>query len=179
MYRYTGHSDIRVGVPIANRHRVEIENLVGFFVNTQVLRNCMDGRMPLGAILDQTREAALGAQTYQDLPFEQLVEALQPERSLNQNPLFQVMFNHLREDYHVLERLPGLTIEKYELGEQGAQFELTLDTLERPDGKIDAHFTYAAELFEAESIKRLGEHYLQVLEQLAEHPIDVWATFRC
>ncbi|SFF28206.1 amino acid adenylation domain-containing protein, partial [Nitrosomonas sp. Nm166] len=170
LYRYTGHSDIRVGVPIANRHRVEIENLVGFFVNTQVLRNCMDGRMPLGAILDQTREAALGAQTYQDLPFEQLVEALQPERSLNQNPLFQVMFNHLREDYRALEQLPGLTIEKYELGEQGAPFELTLDTLERPDGRIDARFTYAAELFEADTIKRLGEHYLQVLEQLAGHP---------
>ena len=170
LHRYTGHSDIRVGVPIANRHRVEIENLVGFFVNTQVLRNGIDGRIPLSAILDQAREAALGAQTYQDLPFEQLVEALQPERSLNQNPLFQVMFNHLREDYRALEQLPGLTIEKYELGEQGTQFELTLDTLERPDGRIDARFTYAVELFDADTIQRLGEHYLQVLEQLAEHP---------
>jgi len=126
--------------------------------------------MPLSTILDQTREAALGAQTYQDLPFEQLVEALQPERSLNQNPLFQVMFNHLREDYRALEQLPGLMIEKYELGEQSTQFELTLDMLERPDGRIDVRFTYAAELFEADTIKRLGEHFLHVLEQLVEQP---------
>ena len=180
LYRYTGHSDIRVGVPIANRHRVEIENLVGFFVNTQVLRNCMDGRMPLGTILDQTREAALGAQTYQDLPFEQLVEALQPERSLNQNPLFQVMFNHLREDYRALEQLPGLTIEKYELGEQGAPFELTLDTLERPDGKIDARFTYAAELFEADVDQTAGRTLFASAGTTGRTAaIAAWATFRC
>ncbi|MBP9100681.1 MAG: amino acid adenylation domain-containing protein [Nitrosomonas sp.] len=170
LYRYTGQSDLRVGVPIANRHRIEIEGVVGLFVNTQVLCSRIDGRMPLSVLLDQTREAALGAQTYQDLPFEQLVEALQPERSLHQNPLFQVMFNHLREDYRALRQLPGLTVEEYELGERGAQFELTLDTVERPDGRIDARFTYAAELFEADTIKRLSEHTLRVLKQLAETP---------
>ena len=170
LYRYTGQSDIRVGVPVANRHRAEIENMVGLFVNTQVLRNTIDSRMPLSVILEQTREAALGAQTYQDLPFEHLVEALQPERSLNQNPLFQVMFNHLREDYRALEQLPGLTVEEYQPGERGAQFELTLDTLEKPDGRIEARFTYAAELFEPDTIKRLSEHYLKVLKQLAEIP---------
>ncbi|MDP1788675.1 condensation domain-containing protein, partial [Nitrosomonas sp.] len=170
LYRYTGQSDLRVGVPIANRHRIEIEGVVGLFVNTQVLCSRIDSRMPLSDLLDQTREAALGAQTYQDLPFEQLVEALQPERNLHQNPLFQVMFNHLREDYRALGQLPGLTVEEYELGERGAQFELTLDTVERPDGRIDARFTYAAELFEADTIKRLSEHTLRVLEQLAETP---------
>jgi non-ribosomal peptide synthetase component F len=139
-------------------------------VNTQVLCNRIDSRMPLSELLERTREAALGAQTYQDLPFEQLVEALQPERSLHQNPLFQVMFNHLREDYRALGQLPGLTVEEYELGERGAQFELALDTVERPDGRIDARFTYAAELFGADTIKRLSEHYLRVLEQLAESP---------
>ncbi|PXW80826.1 non-ribosomal peptide synthase protein (TIGR01720 family)/amino acid adenylation domain-containing protein, partial [Nitrosomonas sp. Nm84] len=170
LYRTTGQSDMRVGVPIANRHRVEIENIVGLFVNTQVLCSRIDSRMPLSDLLDQTREAALGAQTYQDLPFEQLVEALQPERNLHQNPLFQVMFNHLREDYRALGQLPGLTVEEYELGDRGAQFELTLDTVERPGGQIDARFTYAAELFEADTIERLSEHYLRVLEQLAETP---------
>ncbi|MCO6429101.1 condensation domain-containing protein, partial [Nitrosomonas communis] len=168
LYRYTGQSEIRVGVPIANRQRVEIENLVGFFVNTQVLCNRVDGRMPLERLLAQTRDAALGAQTYQDLPFEQLVEALQPERNLNLNPLFQVMFNHLREDDHTLVQLPGLTVEEYELGEQGAQFELTLDTVERPDGRVEARFTYAAELFEPQTIVRMSEHYLRLLEQLAQ-----------
>src|SRR5687768_11703009 len=170
LHRYTGQQDIRVGVPIANRHRFEIENIVGLFVNTQVLRNRIDGRMPLKAVLDQVREAALGAQTHQDLPFEQLVEALQPERNLNQNPLFQVMYNHLREDYRALERLPGLMVEDHELSERAAQFELTLDTVEQPDGRLGATFTYAAELFEPATIRRLGGHYLHLLEQLAEHP---------
>ena len=90
LQRYTGQNDIRIGVPIANRHRVEIQNVIGFFINTQVLRNSIDARMTLKVMLDQAREAALGAQMHQDLPFEQLVEALQPERTLNQNPLFQV-----------------------------------------------------------------------------------------
>ncbi|GJL71077.1 MAG: hypothetical protein NMNS01_02760 [Nitrosomonas sp.] len=170
LYRYTSQNDVRVGVPIANRHRLEIENVVGLFVNTQVLRSTIDSRTPLSMILDQTREAALNAQTYQDLPFEQLVEALQPERSLYQNPLFQVMFNHLREDYCALRHLPGLTVEEYELGERGAQLELTLDTVENPNGCIDARFTYAAELFEAGTMKRLSEHYLRVLDQLADDP---------
>ncbi|HEU5086649.1 MAG TPA: condensation domain-containing protein, partial [Roseiflexaceae bacterium] len=107
LQRHTGQDDIRVGVPIANRHRLEVEGIVGFFVNTQVLRNRIDSRASLKVLLDQTREAALGAQAHQDLPFEQLVEALQPERNLNQNPLFQVMYNHLREDHRPLEQLPG------------------------------------------------------------------------
>jgi hypothetical protein len=76
LHRYTGQDDIRVGVPIANRHRLEVESIVGFFVNTQVLRNRIHSRASLKALLDQTREAALGAQAHQDLPFEQLVEAL-------------------------------------------------------------------------------------------------------
>ncbi|MDN5881036.1 MAG: amino acid adenylation domain-containing protein, partial [Nitrosospira sp.] len=170
LQRYTGQDDIRVGVPIANRHRVEIENIIGFFVNTQVLRNRIDGRMSLKRILDQAREAALGAQAHQDLPFEQLVEALQPERNLNQNPLFQVMYNHLRENRRALEQLPGLTVENYELNEQGAQFELALDTTEQPDGQVSALFSYAVELFEPDTIQRLGAHYLHLLRQLAEHP---------
>ncbi|SDW67294.1 non-ribosomal peptide synthetase [Nitrosomonas oligotropha] len=172
LYRYSGQNDIRVGVPVANRQRAEAERIVGLFVNTQVLCNRIDSRMTLAAILDQTRDAALGAQTYQDLPFEHLVEALQPERSLHQNPLFQVMFNHLREDYRALYQLPGLTVSEFEPGERGAQFELVLDTVEKPDGQIDARFTYAAELFEADTIQRLSEHYLCLLRQLADNPLQ-------
>lgn len=168
LHRYTGQEDIRVGVPIANRHRMETEGVVGFFVNTQVLRNRIDGHTALKTILAQAREAALGAQVHQDLPFEQLVEALQPERSLSHSPLFQVMFNHLREDYRALEQLPGLTLKDYALGEQAAQFELTLDTTERPGGQISATLTYAAELFEPQTIERLAGHYQTLLQQLAE-----------
>lgn len=170
LQRYTGQEDIRVGVPVANRHRVDIEKVVGLFVNTQVLRNVMNDRMPLQAILERTRDAALDAQTYQDLPFDQLVEALQPERSLHQNPLFQTIFNHMREDYRALQQLPGLTVEEHELGEHGAQFELMLDTIEKPDGSIEARFTFAAELFERQTVERLSRQYVHLLNQLVKHP---------
>ncbi|MCK6396743.1 condensation domain-containing protein, partial [Zoogloea sp.] len=143
LHRYSGQQDIRVGVPIANRHRVETEGVVGFFVNTQVLRNVIGGRLSLAQVLKQAKEAALGAQTHQDLPFEQLVEALQPERNLGTNPLFQVMFNHQRQDHRALQQLPGLTLEDYALGEQHAQFELTVDTVEDADGQVRVSFTYA------------------------------------
>ncbi|MDC8759689.1 non-ribosomal peptide synthetase [Janthinobacterium fluminis] len=171
--RYSGQEDIRVGVPIANRHRVETEAVLGFFVNTQVLRNRMHGRMSLAQVLTQARDAALGAQEHQDLPFEQLVEALQPERSLSSNPLFQVMFNHQRTDYRALERLPGLERQDYELGDKQAQFELTLDTSEDADGKVRATFSYAEGLFDAASIERMAAHYIAMLQALAERPAQL------
>jgi len=170
LHRYSGQQDIRVGVPIANRHRVETEGVVGFFVNTQVLRNVIGGRLSLAQALKQAKEAALGAQTHQDLPFEQLVEALQPERNLGTNPLFQVMFNHQRQDHRALQQLPGLTLEDYALGEQGAQFELTVDTSEDADGRVHVSFTYAEELFEAGTIERMVGHYVALLQALAERP---------
>ncbi|MBD4603741.1 hypothetical protein GUG50_07405, partial [Xanthomonas citri pv. citri] len=90
---YSGQNDIRVGVPIANRNREETEGLIGFFVNTQVLRAELDGQLPFRELLRQVRRAVVEAQGHQDLPFEQLVEALQPERSLSHSPLFQAMYN--------------------------------------------------------------------------------------
>ena len=170
LHRYSGQEDIRVGVPIANRHRVEIEGVVGFFVNTQVLRNCFDTRTSLDQVLRQTRQAALGAQSHQDLPFEQLVEALQPERNLGANPLFQVMYNHQRQNRQSLQTLPNLSIEGYELGDQGAQFELTVDSSETADGQVSVTFTYAQELFDPATIERMAAHYLSVLTALAEEP---------
>ncbi|MCM5681092.1 amino acid adenylation domain-containing protein [Schlegelella sp. S2-27] len=170
LHRYTGQRDIRIGVPIANRQRVETEGVIGFFVNTQVLRAQLQPRQSLGQLLEQVREAALGAQAHQDLPFEQLVEALQPERSLGHHPLFQVMFNHVRQDRRALEQLPGLQIRDWELGEQAAQFELSVDTLEQADGRIEATFHYAAELFEPATIERLAQHYLRLVQQLCERP---------
>ncbi|WP_370003030.1 condensation domain-containing protein [Pseudomonas sp. N2-3-1-14] len=110
LYRYSGQSDIRVGVPIANRNRAETERLIGFFVNTQVLKADIDGQMTFSQVLAQVKQRALEAQSHQDLPFEQLVEALQPERSLSHNPLFQVMFNHQTEGHkaQAAQQLPGL-----------------------------------------------------------------------
>ncbi|SDO97614.1 amino acid adenylation domain-containing protein [Rhodoferax sp. OV413] len=167
LYRYTGQQDVRVGVPVANRHRSETTGLIGFFVNTQVLRAVVNGRMSFAQLLEQTREAALGAQEHQDLPFEQLLEALKLQRSLSQSPLFQVMFNHLREDMGALQMLPGLTVSEYRVDDSTAQFELMLDIRERVDGGVAAVFTYAVELFEPATVARLVEHYRALLEALA------------
>ncbi|MET3441654.1 amino acid adenylation domain-containing protein [Variovorax paradoxus] len=168
--RHTGQQDLRVGIPIANRHRPQTEGVIGFFVNTQVLRAVVDDRTRLSQVLSQAREAALGAQAHQDLPFEQLVEALQPERALGVNPLFQVLFNHQRGDLKALEQLPGLRLAEVDTGGQAAQFELTLETSESPDGGVRASFAYAAELFDAATVERMAGHYLAVLQALAERP---------
>ncbi|QNK68494.1 non-ribosomal peptide synthetase [Variovorax sp. PAMC26660] len=165
--RYTAQQDVRVGVPIANRHRVESERVVGFFVNTQVMRNLLDSRTHLHEALAATREAALGAQAHQDLPFEQLVEALQPERSLSTAPLFQVMFNHLQQDHSALDNLPGLALQTWEFGEQTAQFELTLGVVEDGRGQVQLNFHYARELFEPQTIERMAGHYVVILDALA------------
>ncbi|KIQ19301.1 hypothetical protein RT97_28705, partial [Variovorax paradoxus] len=167
LHRHSGERDIRVGVPVANRTRAEIEGVIGFFVNTQVQRNVMDSRTPLSKVLAQTKEAALGAQAHQDLPFEQLVEALRPDRSLSVSPLFQVVFNHERIDGRAFAQLPGIEVESYALGDPAAQFELVLNTSEDADGRVNALFAYAAELFDAESIERMAGHYVAILGALA------------
>jgi len=170
LHRYTGQRDIRVGVPVANRPRAELQQLVGLFVNTLVLRNSVDARASLQQLLDCVRETALAAQENQDLPFDQVVEALNPERSSAHNPLFQVMFNHLREDYRAFSFHSGLTAREQELPGGDAQFELALDTREDADGQLRATFTYARELFEPSTVERMAGHYLLLLEALAGRP---------
>ncbi len=163
LFRHTGQQQIRVGVPIANRNRVETEAVIGFFVNTQVFHAEVDGRMTLASLLDHVREAAIDAQANQDLPFDQLVEALQPERSLSRSPLFQVTINHLLRDDRALRQLPGIRTADYPLPEQAAQFELTLETVESAEGGVRASFIYASELFDPYTVERLGRHYVSIL----------------
>ncbi|WP_432422181.1 amino acid adenylation domain-containing protein [Robbsia betulipollinis] len=167
LHRYTGQDDIRVGVPVANRHRVETEPLIGFFVNTQVLRARVTGHDTLGTLLERAREATLGAQAHQDLPFDALVDALRPERSLDHTPLFQVMFNHQRSDWRALDGLPGLRVERYRLPQPLAQFELMLDTREETDGTLSVEVTYARELFHDATIARFVRHYQRCLSAYA------------
>ncbi|WP_446937203.1 AMP-binding protein, partial [Pseudomonas aeruginosa] len=166
--RYSGQSDIRVGVPIANRNRAEVERLIGFFVNTQVLRCQVDAGLAFRDLLGRVREAALGAQAHQDLPFEQLVDALQPERNLSHSPLFQVMYNHQsgeRQDAQV----DGLHIESFAWDGAAAQFDLALDTWETPDG-LGAALTYATDLFEARTVERMARHWQNLLRGMLENP---------
>ncbi|WP_322063123.1 non-ribosomal peptide synthetase [Paraburkholderia sp. J63] len=163
LHRYTGETDIRIGVPVANRNRLEAEGLIGLFVNTQVHRAELDGRTTLAALLDQVKAHAREAQAHADLPFDVLVDALQPERSLSHTPLFQVMFNHRQDDWRAFEVAPGLTIERAAAGERAAQFELTLETEEAQDGTLTATLVYARELFDAATMRRFGRHYARML----------------
>ncbi|WP_431191949.1 amino acid adenylation domain-containing protein [Pseudomonas rhodesiae] len=162
LYRYSGQRDIRVGVPIANRNRVETEALIGFFVNTQVLKADLDAAMSFAELLQHTKRRALEAQAHQDLPFEQLVEALQPERSLSHNPLFQVMFNHQAQVRTAIQQLPGLRVVSLEHETRTAQFDLSLDTQETEDG-LWASLTYATDLFDASTAARMLRHWLGLL----------------
>ncbi|ASC97582.1 pyoverdine non-ribosomal peptide synthetase PvdD [Pseudomonas aeruginosa] len=171
LYRYSGQADIRVGVPIANRNRVETERLIGFFVNTQVLKADLDGRMGFDELLAQARQRALEAQAHQDLPFEQLVEALQPERNASHNPLFQVLFNHQSEIRSVTPevQLEDLRLEGLAWDGQTAQFDLTLDIQEDENG-IWASFDYAADLFDASTVERLAGHWRNLLRGIVANP---------
>ncbi|ONM66161.1 non-ribosomal peptide synthetase, partial [Pseudomonas aeruginosa] len=171
LYRYSGQADIRVGVPIANRNRVETERLIGFFVNTQVLKADLDGRMGFDELLAQAHQRALEAQAHQDLPFEQLVEALQPERNASHNPLFQVLFNHQSEIRSVTPevQLEDLRLEGLAWDGQTAQFDLTLDIQEDENG-IWASFDYAADLFDASTVERLAGHWRNLLRGIVANP---------
>ncbi|SYX93220.1 Dimodular nonribosomal peptide synthase [Pseudomonas reidholzensis] len=169
LHRYSGQSDIRVGVPIANRNRVETAGLIGFFVNTQVLRAEFDPQMTFSGLLQQVKQRALGAQAHQDLPFEQLVEALQVERNLSHNPLFQVMYNHQTQSKGERLGLPGLEVEELAWDSQTAKFDLTLDTFEHEQG-ISAALTYATDLFDASTIERMARHWLNLLEGIVRQP---------
>ncbi|WP_256345428.1 condensation domain-containing protein, partial [Pseudomonas sp. F1002] len=126
LHRYSGQNDIRVGVPTANRNRVETEGLIGFFVNTQVLKSEVDSQGSFSALLQQVKQTALDAQAHQDLPFEQLVEALQPQRNLSHSPLFQVMFNHQTQGPAGEGPAGELKVEGLRWDTHSAQFDLTL-----------------------------------------------------
>ena len=169
LHRYSGQPDIRVGVPVANRNRVETERLIGFFVNTQVLRADFAGRVSFNDLLAQTKQRVLGAQAHQDLPFEQLVEALQHERSLSHSPLFQVMYNHQTQVKGERHSLPGLEVEGVAWSNDTAQFDLKLDTVEHDRG-IEAALTYSTDLFEASTIELMTQHWRNLLKGIVSQP---------
>ncbi|HWH90152.1 MAG TPA: non-ribosomal peptide synthetase [Pseudomonas sp.] len=167
LHRYSGQRDIRIGVPNANRPRLETQGLIGFFINTQVLRAQIDARQPFAELLSQTRQAALDAQANQDLPFEQLLEAFPQAR---EQGLFQVMFNHQQRDLSALKRLPGLLAEELPWHSREAKFDLQLHSEEDRNGRLTLSFDYASELFNATTIERLAEHFHNLLAEICERP---------
>ena len=170
LHRHTGQRDIHVGVPVAGRSQPSLQRVVGVFVNSLVLRQDITGRMTLNELLARATDAMRGAQAHAGVPFELVVEALQPGRSPGTHPLFQVMFNHLQQDHAALRRLAGWDVSELPSANPHAQFELTLDTREDDSGRVHACFTYAAELFDASTIERLAGHQLALLQALATQP---------
>jgi amino acid adenylation domain-containing protein len=167
LYRYTGQEDVCVGSPIANRNHDEVKGLIGFFVNTLVLRTDLAGNPSFRELLTRVRRVALGAYAHQDLPFDQLVEALQPERDASYTPLFQVAFI-LRNTLH-LEEIPGLTLSPLNVESETAQFDLSL-VVERTEQGSIAAFEYNTDLFDADAIARMLGHFQNLLEGIVANP---------
>ncbi|RCL26417.1 non-ribosomal peptide synthetase [Pseudomonas sp. AFG_SD02_1510_Pfu_092] len=169
LYRLSGQTDLRVGVPVANRTRVETEGLIGCFINTLVLRCQLDGQQPFAAVLDSVEQARRQALAHQQLPFERLVQALEPERQLQHSPLFQVMFNLLDGQTPRRLQLPGLEVEEIEREQVSAQFDLVLTVVERAEA-LELTFTGNADLFAPATLAGHGHSYATLLQSLVQAP---------
>ena len=161
LYRYTGNEDIVVGTSIANRNYPEIEGLIGFFVNTLALRTDLSENPTFEELLNRVREVSLGAYAHQDLPFEQLIDSLQLQRSLSYTPLFQVMFVLQNTPMESLE-IEGLHWEPLESNSNTAKFDLTLSMQETSEG-LTGVLEYSLDLFDLETIERIAGNYLTLL----------------
>ncbi len=161
LMRYSGEEEVVVGTPVAGRTRTELESLIGFFVNTLVLRGDLSGNPTFEELLGRVREVCLGAYAHQDVPFEKLVEELQPERSLSRTPLFQVLFALQNATTETLE-VPGLAIRALHTDRDTAEFDLTLAMVKAAD-RLYATFEYNADLFERTTIERMCEHFQTLL----------------
>jgi len=168
LYRYTNQDDICVGTTLANRHSRDLEALVGFFVNTAVMRTDLSSNPSFREVLGRVRRVALEAQERSDLPFNLLVEKLQPERNLSHTPLFQVMFVLENAPIDTLE-LPGVTISRFELAIAAATFDLSLSMKETPQGLI-GNFEYNTDLFDAATITRMAGHFETLLTAIVANP---------
>ncbi|RKG95356.1 non-ribosomal peptide synthetase, partial [Corallococcus carmarthensis] len=166
--RYSAQDDISVGSPIAGRTQAETEGLIGFFVNTLVLRAQLNPRTTFRELLAQVRDTTLAAFEHQHLPFEKLVEALQPVRDASRSPLFQVMFALQNAPAEEL-RVPGLTFQRVTTEGRSAKFDLNLALQDSPQGFIGS-LEYSTALFERNTIERMGNHLHTLLEAVAAKP---------
>ncbi|HET8843378.1 MAG TPA: amino acid adenylation domain-containing protein, partial [Ktedonobacteraceae bacterium] len=166
--RYTQQKEIVVGSPTANRNRSEVEHLIGFFVNSLVLRTDLSGNPTFRQMLQRVRETVLQATDHQDLPFEHLVAALQPRRDPSRTPLFQVLFD-LQTGLTSSLQLPGLEIQPLTTTNATAKFDLSLIIEETPRNLIGA-IEYSTDLFNVETISRLALHYKRLLEEVVANP---------
>jgi natural product biosynthesis luciferase-like monooxygenase protein/amino acid adenylation domain-containing protein len=167
--RYTGQNDIVVGSDIANRNISATQSLIGFFVNQIVLRTDVSDNPDFFELLQRVRDTALEAYAHQDLPFEKLVEAIQPERHLNRAPLFQVKFLLQNTPQDAELSLRGITLHPFNFDIEAATFDLLLSVFDTEQG-LRGTFEYNTDLFEADTIERLGQHFNSLLESIVANP---------
>lgn len=170
LHRYTGQDDVVVGSLSANRSQVATEALIGFFVNTVVLRTDFSGDPPFEELLTRVREVTLGAYSHRELPFEKLLEELRPPRDLSQTPLFQVLFV-LQNTPRAIPALAPLHMRPIDVDPETARFDLTLDLTETSTG-LHGWFEYSTDLFEAATITRMAEHLQTLLEGIVADPMQ-------
>ncbi|WP_153015252.1 condensation domain-containing protein, partial [Pseudomonas syringae] len=168
LWRHSGQRDLCIGTPFANRSRPEIEPLIGHFVNTQVIRQRLDPLQTFAELLREVRATLLDVHAHQDVPFDRVVEAVNPPRDTAYSPLFQVMMV-LQNTPGNAARMPGLSMTPYGTGSATAKFDLAFEWIER-DGVLSLLVEYNTDLFDQTSIERLSGHYRQLLEQVALNP---------
>jgi amino acid adenylation domain-containing protein/non-ribosomal peptide synthase protein (TIGR01720 family) len=166
--RYAGKEDIALGSPIAGRSRKEVENLIGFFVNTLVLRTQVARNLTIQQLMRRVRETALGAYSHQDIPFEQLIDALKVVRQPGTNPLVQVMFT-LQNTPQEFVAAQNLQVLPLDVTSGTAKFDLTLSIMETNEGLIGG-LQYSTDLFDEVTIKRMLNHYERILEEMVSNP---------
>ncbi|MDF0674711.1 MAG: amino acid adenylation domain-containing protein [Nitrospira sp.] len=168
LHHYSGRTSILVGSPVANRLRIEVEELIGLFVNTLVLRTDIPDNPRWIDLLDRVRKEVLDAQTHQDLPFEHLVDALRPERNLSHSPLFQVMFTVQTPAEQSMEP-PGLRVDNMEIDPGTALFDLSLDMVVEPD-RLSGSFEYNTDLFDESTVREFADGFLKILASIIAKP---------
>ena len=176
--RYSGQEDIAVGLPIAGRQHAELEPLIGFFVNTLVLRTDLSGQPTFRELLGRVRRVSLEAYDHQDLPFEKLVEELNPERHLGRNPLFQVMFQLLESAGDELA-LKDLEVSPLASVSDRVRFDLEMHLRTQSEGNLRGTVVYSTDLFDAATIDRLVGHFLTLLRGATADPGRPLSGFPC
>ena len=168
LYRYTGQDDICVGVPIAGRSQVETEQLIGFFINSLVMRTDLSGDPSFLELLGRVREVAVGAYAHQELPFERIVEELQPERNAGSQPFFNVMFvyQNMPASSHPL---PSLTVSQVEMSDQTA-VRSDIDFYLWEDESLRGSFVYSTDLFDESTIAQMTSRLVELLEEITRDP---------
>jgi hypothetical protein len=166
--RHSGQEQIVIGTDLANRGSIETEKLIGFFINLLPLRTNLSGNPPFRELLGRVREVALGAYAHQDMPFDKLVEELQPDRSLSHNPLVQALFV-MQNIPRPKRELAGLTLSAFEIPITRSKFDLAVFMVEN-DGRLIGNWLYSTDLFDRATILRMAGHFAALLQSAVAQP---------